>query len=280
MDYLDYYSSYLGEPAYKTGSNYQFRCPLCDSSASESHLRVDVNTSVYICFRCGAKGNSSTFARIMGEKPPQGLKGAHVSEEPYDPIIGEEVYTHLLNCMPLSECDLTELEVKRGVINPKQYGLRTLIGASAELTKQFSRDKLLLSGLFYERDGYLVPRSVLGDGRLFIPYIQKERVVYMRTRGLTGPKYLCPKGAKTNQFVWGALQTGKKTVIVTEGEFKAMSAASHGANILAIPGINSAHQVFCDTVKEAGITKVIICFDTQVANMTDVDKAAHKLANQ
>lgn len=277
MNYIQYFEELLGASRCSYGVNRAFRCPMCDGMGSDRHLYVNVTTGVYNCFRCGNKGNAITLAKFMGNKPPSYLETPEVEPILFDNEIATQVYTHILMNSTLSETDRTELVEKRGIVNPERFGLRTLNGTVTELVRNFCEEELILSGLFYDDAGFLVPRSAISDGRLFIPYIHKSLVVYMRTRG-SGIKYLSPKYAQTKNHVWGKLQSKKQSVIVTEGELKAISAASHGANILALPGMNSSYETLVSILHEAAIKNVVICFDTQIAHMDDVDKAAKRLS--
>lgn len=79
-------------------------------------------------------------------------------------------------------------------------------------------------------------------GMLSIPYINlNNQVVQIKFRNLReeGPKYLNLPSLPTSPFNMKAVDSGSRTINVTEGEFDAMSLASLGYAAISIPGASN-----------------------------------------
>lgn len=281
MDYLALYERHLGASTSRSGNRYRFRCPDCPSSKDPA-FSIDATTGVFCCHRCGIAGNAYQFAKRYGEKfVDDGLPVALAPDtDVFDQDVATKVYTELHSRLHnLSEEAYHDLCVNRGINDPYSLGLRTINGEPDTLMNVFSEGELLLSGLFYLKDGVLQKRRIISNGRLWIPYINGvDGISYFRTRGDSKPKYLGPKGGSCKNRLWiSPYMRPSDYLIVTEGELKAISAASYGIPCIGMPGMNSGRDAVLNEVHQRGVKDVIICFDTQIESAKDVIAAKRSL---
>jgi len=126
----------------------------------------------------------------------------------------------------------------------------------------------------------MLPRA-FADNRIVIPYWRFGKVVSVRSRRIDDdgtPKYLSLKGYPSRAFV--ARAVSGSTLIVVEGEFKAMVLAQYlpeDISIIALPGVNGAWMDLKDLCAMYGFGRRLVMFDTERENK-QVDRAARKLA--
>ena len=113
-------------------------------------------------------------------------------------------------------------------------------------------------------------------GRKELPYVRTRLNPEQCQKGL--PKYLTPKGAGTHVFfppqVLKAYDEQKsiKTLVVTEGEFKAFKACMHGLSCIGTQGIHNTHEIdpngnrilnteIAELIRVCQVKNVILLFD-------------------
>jgi hypothetical protein len=132
-------------------------------------------------------------------------------------------------------------------------------------------------------------------GRKEMPYIRTRLHPDLCKKGL--PKYLTPKGAGTQIFfppqVLTAFQeqTFIKTLVVTEGEFKAFKACMHGLYCVGTQGIHNTHELdqngnkilnteLAELIRVCQVKNVILLFDNDCLSVDyEEDKDLFKRPN-
>jgi len=175
---------------------------------------------------------------------------------------------------------LTTAELKRRGLWSNEYGV---LDASilSRILMRVSADRLVASGLAYWKYNRLTLPRAFADNRIVIPYWRFGKVVSVRSRRIDDdgtPKYLSLKGYPSRAFI--ARAVSGSTLIIVEGEFKAMVLAQYlpeDISIIALPGVNSAWTDLKDLCTMYGFGRRLVMFDTERENK-QVDRAARKLA--
>jgi hypothetical protein len=151
------------------------------------------------------------------------------------------------------------------------------------------------AGVLVRRHGELVTHRNL-QGRIVLPYLAEVdgvlQVVDLRTRSLDAtdstPKYLSLAGGTTERgavfpYLWQALQHAHTatqppdTVLITEGEFKALAVTAAYARgelpfpAVASPGLTTWRADWATLLQQAGITTVILAYDSQPRRLNPQD---------
>lgn len=123
-------------------------------------------------------------------------------------------------------------------------------------------------------------RPFLAD-RIVFPYFRAGLVYDLRGRSLRNEerKYLSPRHSSslrgaTIAYNADVLEQKHDTVVVTEGEIKAIASCQAGIQAVAFPGIRSYRDLFFSSTQN-----VVICFDNQVRNHHHVYQAIIDIAN-
>jgi len=178
------------------------------------------------------------------------------------------VYSYILEKAVLSEDHKTELKKKRGfsdqTIADNRFfsGGRYLLDIEAEIVSKFGKDELIESGVCVDSGKGLTLSPMLLDNRIIIPYIDRDGACT-----LLRPHKLGLKNVPIQIYQERNL-TGNKSIILTEGEFKAAAGCQLGFPTLAVPGISS----FSDSnfpklvalLNRNGVRNVWIMFDNEV----------------
>lgn len=106
------------------------------------------------------------------------------------------------------------------------------------------------------------PEHRMYVGRLAIPYITRAGVVTLRFRALSNvePKYLTMPGDASRLFNVNQLFKGGDTLVITEGEFDAISVAEYaGVPAVGVRGVSNWSPVFARMIQD--FTRVIVVGD-------------------
>jgi hypothetical protein len=167
----------------------------------------------------------------------------------------------------LSSAHKDELRGKRGfsdeIITKHRFfsGGKYLLDLEKDLVAGFMREDLLACGVCIDNGKNLTISPILLEERVVIPYLNAGGNAYFirpHKLGLSGVpvEIFCP-----------AWDVGR-SIIITEGEFKAVAAVQLGFHAIAIPGISSfSKEHFPRLVKflsEANIKDICIMFDNEV----------------
>jgi len=175
---------------------------------------------------------------------------------------------------------LSEMELRRRGIAENRYGV---IDANV-LVRLLMRDdpiRLVRSGLAYYRFNDLRFPRAFASNRVVIPYWREGRVVSIRSRRIdedSTPKYLSLRGYPSRAYVARAVKG--TTLVVVEGEFKAMVLADNlpeMVSVIGLPGVHNAWKDLMELCGKYGFARRIVMFDTE-RNNDQVMKAAKKLA--
>jgi hypothetical protein len=117
-------------------------------------------------------------------------------------------------------------------------------------------------------------------GCLVFPYLANSEVTDLRTRSFPGKGYRSLAGGYESRgaifpFGWNMLDDTTDTVILTEGEIKALAAnqaytaGKLSAPALAHPGLSYLRPEWSQQLRAHGITTVILAYDSQPRSMRD-----------
>lgn len=119
--------------------------------------------------------------------------------------------------------------------------------------------------LYGEREVYLKSRKE-------IPFVVRRKKVVER-----GAKYISPAGASTRPFFPGVIiekfqrKEKIKTLIVTEGQFKAFKGCMHGLDVIGVSGIHNLKNKAKDRLHEDLAAIIEICQVENVVFLIDAD---------
>lgn len=207
----------------------------------------------------------------------------------------QRIYEILTGIGKLDEKHRVQMKEMRGFSDETIDGCRFfsggayLAGVEGKLIKDFKEEDLLESGVFIKPKGSLTMSPILFEDRVIIPYLNKDNVAYF-----VRPHKL---GLKDVQLEVYQERNFSRTVVLTEGEFKAAAAMQMGVPCVAVPGVGSfSNKHFARMVAQFnsfGVKDVIVMFDNEVkddpaypqkykenpANRWDVQYYAHMMAS-
>lgn len=179
------------------------------------------------------------------------------------------VYSYILGKAVLSDAHRQELKQKRGftdeTIDTNKFfsGGKYLLDFEQELIGKFTKDELIDSGVCIDS----------GKGPTITPILLEERIVipYLKTDGscsLLRPHKLGLSKIPVQIYQERNLSESCKSIILTEGEFKAAAACQLGFPALAVPGISSFSKDnfpgLVKTLNVHGVRQIWIIFDNEI----------------
>ncbi|GIV21999.1 MAG: hypothetical protein KatS3mg023_3750 [Armatimonadota bacterium] len=202
-----------------------------------------------------------------------------------DTDLGVDILTAVWDNFVQSEQKLTIKELNRRGIRHNRYMVADACFVTRTIKRlRFSREEIIAAGLAYERYGDLCFRRVFDASRVIIPYFQDGKVISVRSRKVLDrddtPRYLSLKGYPARVYIARAVE--QTTMIVVEGEFKAMVLADHlpdNISVMALPGVTAAWnhlQQICEIYR---FKSRFVLFDSEQDNV-QVTRAAHRLARR
>lgn len=240
---------------YKETGNGQYclrECPSCGDRKG-THFYIDSETGLCLCHKCEFKGNYNQLRALFGD----------------DGI------------------DLSDFAER----NPKSNFKKTFIvpeeGVDKTYVKNLSKDKDTIKYLTKERGLSLdtIKKFNIGvrsDGKISIPIYKDGKLVNIRYRRspkdkLDGAKYITEKNCKAEIFNGDFLEKeNPKKVIITEGEFDAMTLIQNGFPAVSITlGANNFPDDWIQ--RFAGVENIYICYDHDIDGQAGAKLAASKL---
>lgn len=200
------------------------------------------------------------------------------------------IYTQFVQLLEarggLTQKHREELNEKRGLSDETIKKARLLSGSFPavnqviqELSREFTTKDVIDSGLALfpkgkgrtgNKEGGMEPTRFVSDEQVIIPYLSEdsEQVVYLRSH-----KYGA-KDVPLEVFNLPALEGKPKTVVLTEGEFKALALQQVGIPSVAVGGITSFggekhSRKLVYHLMQANTKELIILFDNEVKNNPD-----------
>ena len=271
---------------------YEGPCPFCHS---HKHFLVwdQPNAGRYWCRNCRERGSlraltgesvvprSDAPSSARGHQPASGAepKPAHI---PFYRQLYERVarWAHANILAPynpepleyLHKRGLNDATVRRHLLG---YGLndpRSLVAHLRDLCPALLPYAEEAGVLLCDRDGVLRAHWNL-CGCLVFPYSAEGEIVDLRTRTYPGKGYRSLAGGYAERgalrmFGWDWLD-GANTVIITEGEFKALVAlqAYHDGQLSAPalnhPGLTYLHSYWPQLLVKRGVRNVVLAYDSQ-----------------
>jgi hypothetical protein len=200
-----------------------------DSGENEGHLYFNVETSEYLCHKCGDKGNIVTLAKFLGDD----IK---------DILLNPRVFTNnpKFDINLVEKCHRALPDRIRSYLNGR--------GIDDNLINDFK----LGWGEFYGKWWITIPIKDINGKHIYFklrqnPDVGDEKITY-------------PKGVKAQIYGWDTLRSATNRTLIVEGEFDRLIALSNG-----IPAITSTHGA--GTFKQEWINminkdrEVGICYD-------------------
>jgi DNA primase len=243
-------------------------CPSCGGN----DLWYTVNTSSAYCFECGSSYR-------VGDKPVNTTPTLYSPEEVAAVREAYEI-AHTLYRERLSSSHrlyLADRGIDSSIIDQFYIGY-----CPTTILPMYSLEPAKLAGLCDSRG-----RPILGN-RIVFPYPAYSKVTDMRGRAVQDvhPRYISPRieaiarGATFPFNYDRALQRLKQTgtLIITEGEIKAILADAHGYAAVALPGMMTWRTGVLDLLS----SRVVVVFDNSVDpwDRIRVDKAIARIANR
>lgn len=239
--YADLAERYLDVTS-QSGDEIMARCIVHDDHSAS--LQFNVRSGLWVCFSCGAKGNSKTLLRLVGgtmREPEVGVKDLYAALDALE----------MAQDTPRTAPVLPEATLKR-------YRFPTPYWAS----RGFSEATVGAFDLGYDpfEDAAIIPvrnaaGGLIGVIRRYLPQVPAP--------AKRGPKYLYPRGfpRKTSLFAsWLVAKSATEHVVLTEGSLDAVAVFQAGVPALAIYGSSlTPEQVVL--LRRLGITSVTLMFD-------------------
>lgn len=180
-----------------------------------------------------------------------------------------EVYSYILNKAILNDIHRQELKQKRGftdeTINQNRFfsGGKYLLEYEQELIGKFTKDELIESGVCIDSGKGPTLTPVLLDDRIVIPYLKADgSCSLLRPHKLGLPKIPVQIYQEKN------LSASCKSIILTEGEFKAAAACQLGFPAIAVPGISSFSKdnfpILVKMLNAHQVRQIWIIFDNEI----------------
>jgi DNA primase/DNA-binding transcriptional ArsR family regulator len=169
---------------------------------------------------------------------------------------------------------LTEDSIKRF----RLFSIKDLNGTIDFLLNSFHLDELKASGLFNETG-----RFVFIKHRLIIPYLEDDKIVYMRGRVM--PEY---ENNDIGKYIGLSGQTAKRffnenritkikegdEILICEGEFDTIIADQNGSPATGIPGVHNFPQNGKELLEKPDVH---ICFDNDEAGKKGMQEITNKI---
>lgn len=183
------------------------------------------------------------------------------------------IYSYILGKAVLSDAHRAELKQKRGftdeTIEACKFfsGGKYLLDIEPELVARFGKDELLEAGVCLDSGKGLTLSPLLVEERVIIPYLANNGdCSLLRPHKLGLAKVPIQVYQEKNLALLQTLNT--KSIILTEGEFKAAAGCQMGFPTIAVPGISS----FSDThlprlvalLNRYGVRNIWVVFDNEV----------------
>lgn len=242
--------------------------------------------------------------RKSGNKKGQG--GGHDNFEnrrkdplPIAPPSSAKIYTRFVELTHLTLEHRADMKKKRGFTDKTiddlkfRSGGEYVAGVLTQLKEEFSADELALSGVMTRQNNTLIPCEQLLQDRVIIPYLDapgenggqgegggpEPEVYHLRPHKL-GFKDVAPQS-----YSKSFLSSRPKTIVFTEGEFKAAAlSAEWGIPALAVPGVSSFAKIYFDrlvgVLREYEIEKIVIIYDNEEKGDSTLPNYKEKLEDR
>lgn len=295
--YIEQYERLLG-PGRQEGSRWVFTCPFdgCRDARSP-HLYVDPETGAWVCFRCCQEvpgriyrssgyggGNWRDFARLVGDDESL-WPGGSVAARRNVPVLSvtrrREIWGDLVSLSSLT-ADHRRHVRERG-LDPFELGV---VSASFDVWEYlidiYGEQRCIDAGLAVIQGDDLLPTLCVRERRIIIPYYNDCAVDYFVGYAPgSHVRYAGPKGYPSHLYGVGhPLTRDCRTLIVTEGTFKAAAALQAGFPCVGLQGMGSNHREVVGLCKKRSIPNAIVLFDTQAEGQVTIDRCSERLARR
>lgn len=286
MDVLGYLNSKGVQVKHDAGPNdIHTACFFCnedDSKRGRLYINVDPSMSppgLFQCHLCGESGAINKIRRHFGD-PPLDDNGNDVVRDKNDKPVSslrllKAAADYYHETLTEYEDKFDYLYTKRGlstdtIVNHKLGWADGGLGNHLK-SLGFSAAELKASNLIKD-DG-----SDFFINKLTIPYFFQGNVLQIRGREIgSGPsKYLTPPGDEARLFNVDAARNQDK-VIITEGEFDALTLEQLGFAAVGVPGANAWKDNWSSYLGDA--KRVYLCFDRDQSGAKGFEKVSESLA--
>lgn len=228
-------------------------CPVCNCRDANFNISSKL---VWRCWHCSASG------RIVAE---DGYEVHEVEERKLDISSIRRLYTSLADKYHNSLFSGVVSYLKTRGLTEDTINLFRLGFCGTDFYDEYSSNLAEDSGVIYNNYPIL-------SNRVVIPYLYQDEVVNLRGRVLDSvfsykkntPTYLSLSGsqeARGANFLFNhSIINKENTIIVTEGEFKALLAIQHGFPVVATPGIFGWNKSWSPLFKDK---EVILAADNE-----------------
>lgn len=229
----------------------KIKCPQC---GGHNFYHTDYNGMGY-CFNCAYVEHNKQYVALKRSEHKEFIRATYQELSLYYHSCLEENHRQYLH--------------KRGITDQSIEKFR--IGYCPASTHILYAHPLIKeTGLFYEK-------PVLED-RIVFPYFSYNEIIDLRGRSLTD-KEMPYKSLIGSSFTrWADYAYNDKitseTIVLTEGEIKAIVGDQYGFDVRAFPGINSQRK-YTNTNQ-----KVVVCFDNQENNRRELFRSIETLSRK
>jgi len=253
----------------QSGGNLRTTCFFCNEEPNKrGRLYIGVDdertAGLYLCHRCGARGNLVTLRRHFGDEDL--AESDPVSRHTNVLAAAARFYARCRDTVAVEylhqDRALSDATIERHEIGFAPGG-RSLY---EELRKDFSPADILETGLVVKRNREFV--DFLQAGQITIPYHINGMVVAIRGKEIGG-KYLTPPGTKARLFNVDVVPRAEELVLA-EGEFDALVLEQLGYAALGVPGANVFQEHWVDYFTDA--RRVYIAFDPDEAGHAGTER--------
>lgn len=256
-DYTNLFNEKFGFEVFQTCSNGQVkkRCPECNHKS----LSCNILVGVYNCFQCSYSGKLETQEKINIVPP----------KKKFSQKLQTEILQFILDNSVLKPSHRLYLQ-KSGVLYPEKWNVKSVPANLRLLLKDYTDKQLLKSGLYKDNgNGVTVPTGALSTDNIIIPYYYNGRLVAGKTRSVilttvSKYKYMCFNESPVLDYVYDCTIPNRKTLIITEGEKKAMVANAYGFSTVAFGGMSftkKSIKSLKEVIKKHNIDRLFIILD-------------------
>lgn len=270
-DFLEEIESVLGQIVFSKSNSdsYCFSCQECGKKS----LYLKTSSLIYNCFYCGNHGKVNSDYKIKSTTPVWNTK------------LQREILIYLCKNITLTEYHRLQF-LKRRILRPENFYFKSIpFNTTQILTKKYTRDQLVDSGLLRDDgDGFkLIPQ--LSYNNVLIPFISEGKIIGFQAQLNNLDKndsfrYLVFPSNKLGSSFYYPRINDDKYVILTESVYKAASAIDANYNAYGFIGIVPADEAIYKVnklIKDNGIEKVFLIYDSSSSTESDLILAKTRL---
>jgi len=253
---------------------FRIDCLFCQPPDKQGHLYISDDEGLFLCHKCGAKGNFYQLQQAFGDRPGT---HTHTKEKPIDSRILDNATDFYCSCIPSSiRKYLNDRLITNSAIRKYRLGYASG-GLKEHLRKKgYTEEQMRESGLI-EDDG-----SEYFKDNIIIPYLSNGRVILLRAR--TNPSsgskkaYFPLPGTEVHLYNSDVLGSAHEETSICEGELDCIVLNENRFPAVGVPGTNSFKEEWKSGFD--GIRNVYVCFDGDKSGREGTKRVAQFLGRK